>query len=118
MGKQRMKNAAPGMCQICQKQCESGVDWEKIGHRQEQRVNRLVWEQSAFGEADPINRDRNKRFLIGAKMYFCLFVSFLPNVMLRQKLLPRLKIGKLVKARSQSGPRQGKASMVRSFVTS
>lgn len=53
----------------------AGVDWEKIGHRQQQRANRLVWEQSAFCEAELINRDRNKRFHIVTKFSFCLFCS-------------------------------------------
>lgn len=96
----------------------AGVDREKIGQQQQQRVIQLVWEQWAFCGAEPINRDRNKRFCIERKFTFCLSVSFLPNVMLRQTLLPHLKIGKLAKARSQWGQRQGEGTMARSFVTS
>lgn len=96
----------------------AGVDREKIGQQQQQRVIQLVWEQSAFCGAEPINRDRNKSFCIERKFTFCLSVSFLPNVMLRQTLLPHLKMGKLAKARSHRGQRQGEGPMARSFVTS
>lgn len=57
------------------KTMRAGVDWEKIGRRQQQRANRLVCEQSAFCEAKLINRDRNKRFHIVTKFSFCLFFS-------------------------------------------